>query len=54
MFDLTFLINKEKAIQVKNMVMDELDSWNGMLAEADEDTYYKLIQALEDLIASLK
>lgn len=54
MMDLTFLINKEEAIKLRDKVIDELESWNSTLSTMDENTYYKIINALTELIERLK
>lgn len=53
-YKLTFLINKEEAIQVRNAVQDEYESWNGMLDTQSTNAYMKMIQQLTQLIDNLK
>lgn len=52
--DLTFLIDREKAIQLRNQVIDELESWNNILSAEDESNYYKIIAMLNNIIENLK
>lgn len=54
MFDLTFLIDKEKAVKLKEEVIEELESWNKTLSTMDENTYYKVIAALTELIDNME
>ena len=52
-FDLTFLIDKEKAIQIKNAVIDEMYSWNNLLDPIDESKYILMIHQLNEIIDRL-
>ena len=51
--DLTFLIDREKAIQVKEQVVEEYLSWSGMLDPQDESKYILMIHQLNEIIDRL-
>lgn len=51
--DLTFLIDREKAIQIKEQVVDEYLSWSGMLDYQDESKYILMIHQLNEIIDRL-
>ena len=53
-YKLTFLVNKQEAIQVRNAVQDEYESWNGMLDTQSINVYMLMIQQLTQLIDNLK
>ena len=52
--DLSFLINREDAIQVKNAVIDEYYSWGNLLSPEDENKYLLMIQQLTNIIDNFK
>ncbi len=54
MQDLTFLINIDKAIKLRDAVIDELESWNGILPVEYEKIYYEIIYALTSLIEGMR
>lgn len=51
--DLTFLIDREKAIQIKEQVVEEYLSWSGMLDPIDEGKYILMIHQLNEIIDRL-
>lgn len=51
--DLRFLVDKEKAKEVRDEVVRELESWNNTLSTVDENLYYQIIGALNDIINKL-
>ena len=52
--DLTFLIDRQQAIQVRNAVMDEMDSWGNLLDPPEMDKYLLMIKQLNKVIDGLK
>lgn len=52
-FDLTFLIDREKAIQIKEQVVEEYLGWSGMLDPIDESKYILMIYQLNEIIDRL-
>lgn len=54
MIDLRFLIDKEKAMQVKEQVVEEYMSWAGMLDKKDEEVYLQMIYQLNEIIKRLE
>ena len=52
--DLTFLIDRAKAIQLRNEVIDEYFSWGNLLAPEEEKKYLKMIEQLTSVISNLK
>ena len=52
--DLTFLIDKQSAIQVRNAVMDEMDSWGNLLDPPEMNKYLLMIKQLNKVIDGLK
>lgn len=52
--DLTFLIDKEKAIQVKMEVVDEYYGFEILLSPEEKSKYLKMIAQLNVLIENLK
>ncbi|MGM9544227.1 MAG: hypothetical protein ACI3T9_04525 [Romboutsia timonensis] len=52
--DLTFLVDKQSAIQVKNAVIDEMYSWDTLLSPTELDRYYLMIRQLNKIIDGLK
>lgn len=53
-YKLTFLIDRQEAIQVRNAIQDEYESWNGMLDTQSVNAYMKMIQQLNQVIDNLK
>lgn len=53
-YKLTFLLDRQEAIQVRNAVQDEYESWNGMLDTQSVNAYMKMIQQLNQVIDNLK
>lgn len=51
--DLTFLIDREKAIQIRNAVIDEMYSWSNLLDPQDESKYILMIHQLNEIIDRL-
>lgn len=51
--DLTFLIDREKAIQIKEQVVEEYLSWSGMLDPQYESKYILMIHQLNEIIDRL-
>lgn len=54
MIDLRFLIDREKAMQIKEQVVEEYMSWAGMLDKKDEEAYLQLIYQLNEIIKRLE
>ena len=52
--DLTFLIDRAKAIQIRNEVIDEYFSWGDLLSKEEESKYLKMIEQLTNVISNLK
>ena len=52
--DLTFLIDRAKAIQLRNEVIDEYYSWGNLLSKEEEKKYLKMIEQLTSVISNLK
>ena len=52
--DLTFLIDRQQAIQVRNAVIDEMDSWGNLLDPPEMDKYLLMIKQLNKVIDGLK
>lgn len=52
--DLTFLIDRAKAIQLRNEVIDEYYSWGNLLSPEDENKYLLMIQQLTNIIDNFK
>lgn len=53
-YKLTFLLNRQEAIQVRNAVQDELNSWDWMLDPQSINAYLFMIQQLNQVIDNLK
>ena len=52
--DLTFLIDRQQAIQVRNAVIDEMESWGNLLDPPEMDKYLLMIKQLNKVIEGLK
>ena len=52
--DLTFLIDRQQAIQVRNAVIDEMNSWGNLLDPPEMDKYLLMIKQLNEVIEGLK
>lgn len=52
--DLTFLIDRAKAIQLRNEVIDEYYSWGNLLSKEEEKKYLIMIEQLTSVISNLK
>ena len=52
--DLTFLIDRAKAIKIRNEVIDEYFSWGNLLSPEEEKKYLKMIEQLTNVVSNLK
>ena len=52
--DLTFLIDRAKAIQIRNEVIDEYFSWGNLLSPEEEKKYLIMIWNLKSYIIKHK
>lgn len=52
-YNLTFLLNKDEAIAIKNAVIDELEQWEWMLDDESINRYMLLIKQLSAIISNL-
>ena len=52
--DLTFLIDRAKAIKIRNEVIDEYFSWGNLLRPEEEKKYLKMIEQLTNVVSNLK
>ena len=52
--DLTFLIDRAKAIKIRNEVIDEYFSWGNLLTPEEDKKYLKMIEQLTNVISNLK
>lgn len=52
--DLTFLIDRAEAIQIRNQVIDEYFSWGNLLTPEEEKKYLKMIEQLTNVVSNLK